>query len=74
MFLSNPAMTAIIAHKESGVIYRIAEDHDDNETTPVWVERWMGKRWDWERMTTQPFAEVIREYNDQGYICLATED
>ena len=67
-------MTAIIANKESGAIYRIAEDHDDNETTPVWVERWMGKRWDWERMTSQPFAEVVKEYNDRGYICLAIEE
>lgn len=66
-------MTAIIAHKEVGTIYRLSEDHDSTPTA-TWVERWKGKRWDWEVATSQPFAEVIKEYNDRGYICLAVEE
>lgn len=66
-------MTAIIAHKEDGTIYRIAEDHDSTPTA-TWVERWQGKRWDWETMTTQPFAEVLTEYTEKGCICMAIEE
>ncbi len=67
------AMTAILANQETSAIYRLSEDHDSTPTA-TWVERWKGKRWDWEVATSQPFAEVVREYNEKGYICMALED
>lgn len=66
-------MQAIIAHKEVGNLYRLSEDHDSTPTA-TWVESWKGKRWFWERMTSRPFAEVIKEYNEKGFVCLAIED
>ena len=66
-------MQAILANKEASAVYRLSEDHDSTPTA-TWVERYRGNRWDWERMTSQPLAEVIKEYNDQGFVCLATED
>ncbi len=64
-------MTAIIANNEASAVYRLSEDHDSTPTA-TWVERYKGNRWEWERMTSQPFAEVVKEYNDKGYICLGT--
>jgi hypothetical protein len=65
-------MTAILAHK-SGTIRRLSEDHDSTPTA-TWVEHWKGNRWDWINMTSQPFAEVVKEYNGKGYICMAIEE
>jgi hypothetical protein len=73
MSTSNTAMTAIIAHEATGTIYRMAEDHDSTPTA-TWIERFKGNCWQWESMTTEPFAEVVRDYNGKGYVCLAIED
>lgn len=66
-------MQAILANNEASLVYRLSEDFD---STPIatWVERYKGKQWDWETMTTQPFAEVLKEYNDKGFVCLAIEE
>jgi hypothetical protein len=66
-------MTAIIAHAATGAIFRLAED-DDSTPTATWIERFKSNRWEWETMTTEPFAEVVKEYNSKGYVCLAIED
>jgi hypothetical protein len=66
-------MTAIIAHEATGTICRLSEDHDSTPTA-TWVERFKGNCWQWENMTTQPFAEVVKEYNGKGYLCLAVEE
>ena len=70
--LSNP-MTAILANNDGSSVVRLSEDHD---STPVatWVERYKGRQWDWQSMTTQPFAEIVKEYNEKGFVCLAIED
>lgn len=66
-------MQAILANHEASAVYRLSEDFDSTPTA-TWVERYKGKRWDWETMTTQPFAEVLKEYNDKGFVCLAIEE
>jgi len=66
-------MTAIIAHEGTGTIYRMAED-PESIPTATWIERFKSNRWNWESMTTQPFAEVVKEYNEKGFVCLAIED
>jgi len=66
-------MTAIIAHEATGTICRLSEDHDSTPTA-TWFERFKSNRWDWESMNTQPFAEVVKEYTDKGYVCLAIEE
>jgi hypothetical protein len=73
MFLSDHAMTAVIANNKASAIYRLSEDHDSTPTA-TWIERYKGNKWDWERMTSQPFAEVLTEYNEQGFVCLAIEE
>jgi hypothetical protein len=66
-------MTAIIAHEATGEIFRMAEDHDSTPTA-TWIERFKSNRWNWESMTSQPFGEVVKEYTDKGYVCLAVEE
>lgn len=66
-------MTAIIASTKDGEILRLAEDHDSTPTA-TWVERFKRDHWEWERMTTEPIAEVLQEYNGKGFVALAIED
>jgi hypothetical protein len=66
-------MTAIIANSEASAVYRLSEDHD-SKPTATWVERYKGNRWDWESMTSQPFTEILAEFNQKGFVCLAIED
>ena len=66
-------MQAIIIHEHTAAMYRLSEDHDSTPTA-TWVERYKGNRWDWERMTSQPLEEVLTEYNEKGFVCLAVED
>ena len=66
-------MTAIIANNEASAVYRLSEDYDSTPTA-TWVERYKGNHWEWESMTSQPFAEVLTEYNEKGFVCLAIED
>jgi hypothetical protein len=66
-------MQIVIAHEATGTICRLSEDFDSTPTA-TWVERFKGNCWQWETMTTQPFGEVVQEYNDKGYIALAFEE
>jgi hypothetical protein len=65
-------MTAILAN-ESGRLKRLTEDFDSTPTA-TWAEDWSGSKWSWCNMTTEPFGEVVKEYTDKGFVCLAIED